>query len=133
MTHLNHIPLALAVLAALGLAACGSAGSAADAGRAGSAAGAPQTADAAVAVACQQVSAVLSDGPDPDADPVGYAEAQVNPLRKIRTQDPALRDAIGRLAGAYQEFFTSNGTETAKEAVSVASSAISKICPGATS
>jgi hypothetical protein len=84
-------------------------------------------------VACQQVSAVLADGPDPDSDPVGYAEAQITPLHRIQTQNPALRDAIGKLAGAYQEFFSTSGTKTAKEAVSVASSAISKICPGATS
>src|ERR1700728_2213452 len=48
------------------LSACGSSGSPPDA--------------AAAKSACQQVSAVLSDGPDPSADPVGYAEAQVVPL-----------------------------------------------------
>jgi hypothetical protein len=128
MTFLRLIPPALAVLAVAGLTACGSAAS-----TAGPGSSAPQPASEAVTVACQQVSAVLSDGPDPDADPVGYAEAQVIPLRQVRTQDTALRDAIGRLAGAYQEFFTSNGTKTAKEAVSVASSEINSICPGATS
>jgi hypothetical protein len=76
---------------------------------------------------------VLSDGPDPDADPVGYAEAQFGPLRQIHTQDTALRDAIGQLAAAYQEFFSTNGTNTAKEAVAVASSKINSICPGAAS
>jgi hypothetical protein len=125
MTQLKRIPLAVAALAALGLTGCGSATSASQ-----------TTAHAnatAVTATCQQVSAVLSDGPDPDADPVGYAEAQVNPLRKVQTQDAALRDAIGKLADAYQGFFTSGGTDSAKEAVSVASNAISKICPGATS
>jgi hypothetical protein len=88
---------------------------------------------AAVRSTCQQVSAVLSDGPDPDADPVGYAEAQIRPLRQISTPDQALRDAIGQLARAYQEYYASNGTSTAKGAVAVASKKIDSICPGAAS
>ena len=52
---------------------------------------------------CQRVSAVLSNGPDPDADPVGYAEAQVLPLRQTT------------------------------EAVAVASKKVDSICPGAAS
>jgi hypothetical protein len=44
-----------------------------------------------------------------------------------------LREAISTLAGAYQEFFTSNGANTAKEAVAVASKKINSICPGAAS
>jgi hypothetical protein len=83
---------------------------------------------------CQQVSAVLSDGPDPDADPVGYAEAQVLPLRHISTASPALHGAIIRLADAYSEFFASNGkSSNAKEAVAVASKKLDSICPGAAS
>ncbi len=83
---------------------------------------------------CQQVSAVLSDGPDPDADPVGYAEAQIDPLRQISTSDQALHRAIGQLADAYQEFYESNGTSgTAKQAVAAASKKVDSICPGATS
>jgi hypothetical protein len=82
---------------------------------------------------CQRVSAVLSDGPDPDADPVGYAEAQINPLRQISTADLALHHAIGQLASAYQEFYVSSGTSQAKEAVAVASKKVDSICPGATS
>jgi hypothetical protein len=88
----------------------------------------------AIQSTCQQVSAVLSDGPDPDADPVGYAEAQIRPLRQISTSDRALRDDIGQLADAYQQFFDSNGTSSkAKEAVTVASNKVDSICPGATS
>jgi hypothetical protein len=122
MTHLKRIALALAVVAALGLTACSSAKSAT----------ASNAADT-VSATCELVGAVLSDGPDPGADPVGYAESQFGPLRGISTQDATLRGAIGKLADAYQEFFTTNGSNTAKEAVSVASSAINKICPGATS
>jgi hypothetical protein len=88
----------------------------------------------AAASTCQQVSAVLSDGPDPDADPVGYAEAQVLPLRQISVSDQALSTAITQLADAYQQFFASNGkSSNAREAVAVASKKLDSICPGATS
>ena len=87
-----------------------------------------------VHVTCSQVSAVLSDGPDPSADPVGYAEAQILPLGQIRTPDPQLRAAISQLARAYQAFFASNGTSAAaKTAVTAASKRIDSFCPGATS
>ena len=108
--------LVLAVLLACG---CGSSAS--------SAASATQN-------TCQQVSAVLSDGPDPGADPVGYAEAQILPLRQISSANPALRTAIGQLADAYQQFFASDGkSSTAAKAVAVASSKLNSICPGAAS
>ena len=89
---------------------------------------------AAIENACQQVSAVLSDGPDPDADPVGYAEAQVLPLRRINAPDQALRSVISQLANAYQQFFAGNGkSSNAKEAVAVASKKLNSLCPGAAS
>jgi hypothetical protein len=88
----------------------------------------------ALASACEQVSAVLSDGPDPDADPVGYAEAQILPLRQIRVSNQALRGVISQLADAYQKFFASNGkSSNAKEDVAVASKKLNSICPGAAS
>jgi hypothetical protein len=120
-------PLAALLLVTLLLGACGSS--------AGSGSSAAASAPAAAAEqACQQVSGALSDGPDPDADPVGYAEAQVLPLRQIHTQDKALEAAIGGLADACQSFFTSNGkSSAAKEAVAVASKKISSLCPGAAS
>ena len=40
--------------------------------------------------ACEQVGDVLADGPDPDADPVGHAEAQILPLRQIHIPDATL-------------------------------------------
>jgi hypothetical protein len=84
--------------------------------------------------ACTQVSAVLSDGPDPDSDPVGYAEAQILPLGQIHTSDAQLRTAIGKLASAYRAFFASNGNSaTAKLAVATASRQINSFCPGAAS
>jgi hypothetical protein len=88
---------------------------------------------AAVKSACQQVSAALSDGPDPGADPVGYAEAQIQPLRQIHTSDQRLRTAVDRLSAAYQQFYNSNGTGSAKQAVSRASHSLNTICPGAAS
>ena len=89
---------------------------------------------AAARAACSQVSAALSDGPDPDSDPVGYAEAQILPLGQIRTSDVQLRAAIGKLAGAYRAFFDSNGNSaSAKLAVAAASKRINSFCPGAAS
>ena len=83
---------------------------------------------------CQQVSAVLADGPDPEADPVGYAEAQILPLRRLNVPDQALRSVVGQLADAYQQFFVSDGkSNTAKEAVAVASKKLNSLCPGAAS
>jgi hypothetical protein len=89
---------------------------------------------AVVRATCTQVSAVLSDGPDPDSDPVGYAEAQILPLGQIRTTDAQLRAAIGKLDSAYRTFFDSNGSSSAaKLAVATASKRINTFCPGATS
>jgi len=116
---IRTLGLIAAALMAVVLCSCGSSG---------------HSAASATQDTCQRVSAVLSDGPDPDADPVGYAEAQINPLRQIDAPDQALHAAIGQLADAYQQVFDSNGTSSkAKEAVSVASKKVDAICPGATS
>lgn len=93
----------------------------------------PPSQSPAVRTTCQQVSAVLSDGPDPGADPVGYAFAQVLPLRQLHTSDDALRAAIDDLATAYQDFYSSNGGKGAAKAVSEASDKVNAICPGAAS
>jgi hypothetical protein len=77
---------------------------------------------------------VLSDGPDPDADPVGFAEAHILLLRQISTPDQTLRAALSQLADANQEFVTSNGkSANAKEAIAVTDKKINSICPGAAS
>ncbi len=108
--------IALAVCAAL-LASCGTSQSASP-----------------IKGTCQEVSAVLSDGPDPGADPVGYAFAQILPLRQITTSDTPLQAAIDSLAAAYQKFYDDNGTgEAAKHAVNQASDKINALCPGAAS
>jgi hypothetical protein len=80
--------------------------------------------------ACKQVEAALSDGPEPQADPVGYAQAQVLPLRQIHTTDGTLQQAIDTLAGAYQAFSSTHGASQAKNAVSSASKTIEHLCPG---
>jgi hypothetical protein len=79
---------------------------------------------------CKQVEAALSDGPDPQADPVGHAQAQILPLREIHTAEGRLRRAIATLAGAYQAFSSTHGASRAKSAVSAASKMIEHLCPG---
>jgi hypothetical protein len=128
-THIR--PLAALTLALLGLSTLlGACSSGAPATRPASGA----TQSAAVRATCSQVSAVLSDGPDPGADPVGYAEAQILPLSQIRTTDPQLRATISDLDSAYRAFFASNGdSSSAKLAVTTAGQRIDSFCPGATS
>jgi hypothetical protein len=106
------------VLLAVSLAACGSSSSS-DASK------------AAVQSVCTQVSAVLSDGPDPGADPVGYAEAQILPLRQIKTSDKSLEGLIDGLASAYQSFSSTNGDAAATKAESAAQNKVNAVCPGA--
>jgi hypothetical protein len=116
----SHAPW-LAALAAgvLLLSACGSS--------------APAQSSAAVKSVCQKVSDALADGPDPGADPVGYAEAQIGPLHQIHTSDKSLQTAVDQLHAAYQRFYDSKGAGDAKQAVSRASHSINTICPGAAS
>jgi hypothetical protein len=113
---------ALCVAGALPLVGCSS----------GSPAAAAAATSAAVARTCAQVGAVLSDGPDPTADPVGYAEAQILPLRQVRAADAQLRTAISKLAGAYETFFAANGKSAAATAAVVTAGAhVNRLCPGA--
>jgi hypothetical protein len=122
---------ALAALAALATAllvsACASGTSAASGSTSAS-----SSAAAASAQACQQVDAVLSDGPDPDADPVGYAQAQILPLLQISTADATLHKAIGGLAAAYSSYSSANGTSKAATAtLKSAIAMINSLCPDA--
>lgn len=129
--------VAAAALCASVLSACGSsgvAGSAAPASPAASTASASASASASgVRSACQQVAAVLSDGPDPGVDPVGYAEAQILPLRRLHPSDRSLRGAIHALASAYARFYDTDGAEAAQQAVTRAGNRLDVICPGAAS
>lgn len=107
--------LASSVLAATAVAACGSSSSAgASAQKQG----------------CTAVANVLSDGPDPGDDPVGYAEAQVLPLHQLKLSDTKLRDVVDKLASAYQAYATNGGRSLASK-VSSEENVLNAICPGA--
>jgi hypothetical protein len=82
---------------------------------------------------CTTVADVLSDGPDPGADPVGYAQAQVLPLRQLTISDATLRSAVLSLATAYAKYSTSSGSTRAAAALVVAKAEneVNKICPQA--
>lgn len=81
---------------------------------------------------CEQVTAVLSDGPDPDADPVGHAEAQVLPLQQIHTSVQSLGTAITSLDEEYQSYVQANGkSKSVTSALTNAMNTINKLCPGA--
>jgi hypothetical protein len=121
--HLLAVPTSLVVVA-LVVAACGSSAGARTP---------PSSKTASIAAACQQVAAALADGPDPGADPVGYALAQIKPLRAIQPSDESLRSAILGLASAYQGFYDDKGTKAASALVTSAGSRVNKFCPGATS
>ena len=115
-----------AAFLALTVAACGSAAS--------------QTSSTAVLgttlqQACTTISVVLANGPDSDADPVGYAQAQVLPLRQLTISDATLHSAVLALAAAYEKFSTSTGPARAAAAqvVTKAQDGVNKICPQAAS
>lgn len=108
---------------ALTVAACGSASSQTSSVNLGS----------AVQQDCTSVADALANGPDPDADPLGYAQAQVLPLRHLTIGDAALHQAVLTLAGAYETFTTSTSSTRAAStaAVTKAENEVNKICPQA--
>jgi hypothetical protein len=110
--------------AALLLAACGSSSS-------GAAAASNQPVPAADT--CVQVADVLGNGPDPEFDPVGYAEAQYGPLAAVKADKPGLQAALKQLSTAYQQEFTQGVSKQTKSAVKAGQHAINSICPGAAS
>jgi hypothetical protein len=110
------------LLAVLGLvaAACGSSSSHSTTAATGS----------ALVQECTNIGDVLSDGPDPSSDPVGYAEAQVLPLKQLKLTNSTLRQEVQRLATAYKEFSSTNGKDTAAAVkVSQAESKLGSQCP----
>ena len=112
---------------ALALAACGSASS--------SQTSATVSLGSAVQQDCTAVADVLANGPDSGADPIGYAEAQVLPLRKLTVSDATLHRAVLTLASAYETFSTSSPSTRAASAAAVtkAENEVNKICPQAAS
>jgi hypothetical protein len=111
----------MSAAAILAVAACGSSSPAASATILGS----------SLQQDCTNVADVLSDGPDPGADPVGYAQAQVLPLRQLTISDSALRRDVLALADAYQAYSTGKGAGATAAQVTKAVNAVNSICPGA--
>ena len=66
-------------------------------------------------------------------DAVGYAEAQVLPLRHLKLAEATLADAVDRLDSAYKSFSSTDGAKGTPEAVkmSAAEKAVNAICPDA--
>jgi hypothetical protein len=121
--ELRHLPrragLTALALAAPLLAACSSSSS----GGSGQA--------QAPAAFCQKVLAVLSDGPDPDADPVGYALSQIAPLGQIHTSDRSLGEELSDLVAADRALVHTNGSDrAATKSIAKDDEALNKACPG---
>jgi hypothetical protein len=111
-----------AVTVPLAVAACGSGGASTTGGGA--------LAKAPMAV-CQQLNGVLSDGPDPTADPVGYALSQIRPLAGIHTSDGAVATTVGKLDSADQTLVRTNGRDSsAKADITQAFKKLNQACPG---
>jgi hypothetical protein len=91
------------------------------------------TTQAQVQQICQQVSAVLADGPDPGTDPVGYAQAQTLPLEQLHVSaQTTIGKAISALASDYSSYVAANGTGKAVNSALTASiKRINALCPGA--
>jgi len=88
-------------------------------------------AESAAQQACDKVDAALSDGPDSDTDPLGYAEAQILPLQQIHTTDQTIGTAITTLASAYSAYYSADGKGAAKSTLNTAINTINKLCPDA--
>jgi hypothetical protein len=83
---------------------------------------------------CQKILAVLSDGPDPDADPVGYALSQILPLGQIHSSDQAVSRTLHSLIAADQALVKSNGADKrAKADIKKADNSLNTACPGVAS
>jgi ABC-type phosphate transport system substrate-binding protein len=121
--HRRLTLLTIPLLAApLGLAACssGSSGSSASGGAA-----------LAPAALCEQLNGVFSDGPDPDADPVGYALSQILPLRGVHSSDHTVTTTLDALIAADQDLVQSNGSDkAAATTIKKSDHAINQACPG---
>jgi hypothetical protein len=118
--HRGRFGLTSLALAVPLLAACSS----------GSSGGSATAAPAPPAV-CQKVLAVLSDGPDPDADPVGYALSQIAPLGQIHTSDQDLAHRLSDLITADRALVSSQGSDhAATKSIANIDAGLNKVCPG---
>jgi hypothetical protein len=112
--------------AALTVAACSSSSSQAPASQTENSA----IVGTAVQQDCTAVGDVLSDGPDPGADAVGYAQAQVLPLRQLTIGNATLRRDVLALAAAYQAYSSGSGAggKAAAAEVTKAEDTVNSIC-----
>jgi hypothetical protein len=124
LTRSRTVALASVAVAVPLWAGCSSTGSGG-----GGATGAP-----APAAVCQKILAVLSDGPDPDADPVGYALSQIGPLGAIHTSDRSVQTILGNLVAADRKLVSSNGKDkAARAAIKEDDRSLNTACPGVAS
>jgi hypothetical protein len=84
----------------------------------------------ALATTGNKVSAVLADGPNPQDDPTGYAQAQMGPLLVIRAPGKAPHSALQDLCVAYVSYFTVNADPSAKLLLRRTDEQSSDVCPG---
>jgi hypothetical protein len=122
--------LALSLAAApLALAACSSGGSNPSSAGSGHSGGVA-VAKAPVAL-CNELNAVLSDGPDPGDDPVGYALSQILPLQQqVHSSDTAVMTTVTQLIAADQALYNSSGADkSAAATIKKDYTAINKACP----
>lgn len=82
---------------------------------------------------CTRIADVLGNGPDPAADPVGYAEAQIGPLAAVHSSRPGVQAAITRLDAAFRREFAHGATAATKAAVKAGRRGVNAVCPGAAS
>jgi hypothetical protein len=125
------IVLVLALLAVpLALAACGGGASSATSGQ-GSGKASTVAAKTPPAL-CQALNAVLSDGPDPGADPVGYALSQILPLQQqVHSSDTAVMATVDQLIAADQAFYDTKGDDkSAAATIQKDYAALNRACPG---
>ena len=123
------------LLAVLALAAVTSATAAACSSSSSTTASSTSTASA-LSQDCTAVSDVLADGPDPTSDSVGYAQAQILPLKQLTLADAAVKSAVTKLDAAFTAFVAAKGSSTQTQAavqVTSAENVVNALCPGAAS
>jgi len=75
--------------------------------------------------------AARSDGPDPEAGPVGYASSQIAPLGQIRTSDHALVHRLSRRIAADRALVISKGSDhAASKSIAKDDAGFNKVPPG---
>jgi hypothetical protein len=102
-------------------------------GSSSSGAAAPSGEAVPAADVCVQVADVVGNGPFPDFDPAGYAEAQYRPLAAVKADKPGLQAALKQRLTAYPHEFVHGVTKQTKSGVKSGQRAVNSVCPGAAS